>query len=433
VIARRRLARLLAQVSCLLVIIVLLWPALPWQAGPKFATSASPFVAVSSSIATRSVGLAAGTGFIFTLLAFTRRRWFCRYVCPTGLILDGVARMGPGKTSPWAKCPPLGQYVALLTLGGALIGYPFLLWLDPMAIISSPFAGRGNADLTSGVLAGICLGILIPVSYIMGTVWCVRLCPLGGLQDLLGVIKSFFVTRLASLRTGTVLNKQTPGKSFSRRIFLSGMTAGGLGLGLWGRKAGLARAETVPLRPPGAVSEDRFTGLCIRCNNCTTACPTKIIHPDRGLSGTPGLLSPTLRYTGEGYCRKDCNLCTQVCPSGALQALDLQQKQQYIIGEALVDSNICLTTLGQKDCDACVIACPYDAVEIYWDEEMYVAYPRVDYTRCNGCGACEIACPTERFKAISVWSLIPDTAAGDGLVPSYRYLDRSSEGSYSSA
>ena len=115
-------------------------------------------------------------------------------------------------------------------------------------------------------------------------------------------------------------------------------------LGLWGRRVGITRVEAAPLRPPGAIAEDRFTGVCIRCGNCASACPPKIIHPDRGVAGVPGLLAPTLRYTDGEYCHKDCTLCTEVCPSGALQTLALPEKQRYIIGEALVDTNYCLTT-----------------------------------------------------------------------------------------
>jgi NAD-dependent dihydropyrimidine dehydrogenase PreA subunit len=101
-----------------------------------------------------------------------------------------------------------------------------------------------------------------------------------------------------------------------------------------------------------------------------------------------------------------CNACTQVCPTGALTPLDLQPKNKYIIGEALVDNNVCLTALGQKECDACELACPYDAVKITWDEAQYDAYPVVN-DKCVGCGACEVVCPTTPVKAIRVWTQKP--------------------------
>lgn len=93
----------------------------------------------------------------------------------------------------------------------------------------------------------------------------------------------------------------------------------------------------------------------------------------------------------------------QVCPSGALQRLTLEQKSRHVIGEALVDGSLCLLAMGEKDCDACERACPFDAVHTQWDEDRYIAYPVVKTDKCNGCGACEVACPTAKFKAIRVW------------------------------
>jgi len=115
-------------------------------------------------------------------------------------------------------------------------------------------------------------------------------------------------------------------------------------------------------------------------------------------------LAPAVRYAAD-YCREDCRSCTDVCPSGAIQHLTLEQKRRYVIGEALVDGSLCLVTLGRKDCDACARSCPYGAVEIHWDEQQYVAYPLVSPEKCNGCGACEAACPTEDVKAIRVWRI----------------------------
>jgi ferredoxin len=114
------------------------------------------------------------------------------------------------------------------------------------------------------------------------------------------------------------------------------------------------------------------------------------------------LLAPLVRYEKK-YCLEDCNACTQVCPSGALQALDLKQKRTYAIGEALVDLSLCVLALERMDCDACMRSCAFEAVRIHWDEDRYIAYPVVDRGRCNGCGACEVACPAYDTKAIRVW------------------------------
>lgn len=77
-----------------------------------------------------------------------------------------------------------------MTAAGALVGYPVLLWMEPIAIFSTPFAIRGAADFLSGAVAGLCLIVLIPATFLMGMVWCSRVCLLGGAQDLLESAKS---------------------------------------------------------------------------------------------------------------------------------------------------------------------------------------------------------------------------------------------------
>ncbi len=170
-------------------------------------------------------------------------------------------------------------------------------------------------------------------------------------------------------------------------------------MSLLAQRIGEARSENIPLRPPGAICQEKFTGLCLRCGNCIRACPSRIIHPDTGRGGVLGFLAPVVMFE-TNYCLEDCNACTRVCPSGALQALNLEQKQKYIIGQAVLDRALCLWSIS--DCNACVNSCPFDAVEIHWDKEAYESYPIVDPLKCNGCGACEINCPTGDLKAIKI-------------------------------
>ncbi|MCL2878089.1 MAG: 4Fe-4S binding protein [Acidobacteria bacterium] len=390
--------RLMVRLSFFAAASAFLWPALPWTGAPGFILQASPFVAICSSVSLRHVGIGAAAGLAFALAAIFRRRWFCRYICPTGLLLEGAARIGFAKTSWWSKCPHIGRYAALLTFFGAIAGYPFLLWMDPLAVFSSFFAIRTAGTILYGFLAGLGLCILLLFSLTSGLLWCSRLCPLGGTQDLLIFVKSLF------RKTGNAAaGPQKEIMPMRRALFLG---TAGIGIGLLAGRMGAARGENAPLRPPGAAAEDVFTGLCTRCGNCARVCPSGIIHPDTGQAGIWGLLAPVVSYEKK-YCLEDCADCTKVCPGGALQQLDLEQKRRYIIGEALVDGSICYVTLAQKDCDACVIACPYDAVRIYWDNERYIAYPMIDVNRCNGCGACEAACPVEGYKAIRVWK--PET------------------------
>jgi ferredoxin-type protein NapF len=396
-----RIPRRLIQLTCFVGAVVLIWPVLPWAIAPRFFQQASPFVVLASSLAARSIGVGAILALIVGVASSFKKRWFCLYLCPTGFLLENASRTGLRKTRWWSKCPPFGRYVAILTLVGAVAGYPVLLWMDPLCIFSSPFALNKTTNPISAILVCLGLGVLVGGTLIFGMLWCVRICPLSGLQDMLFSIRKALWTKLTASASSRKFR-------VARRAFFAG--AGGALLALWARRIGAARYRTSDtlLRPPGAVPEDRFTGLCIRCNNCVHACPTKIIYPDTGHeAGLGGFAAPIIRFDRDyKYCLETCNACTQVCPTGALTPLGLQQKNKYIIGEALADNNVCLTALGKKECDACELACPYDAVKITWDEEQYIAYPVVN-EKCIGCGACEVVCPTTPVKAIRVWTQKP--------------------------
>lgn len=398
----KRLLRLAVQLASFATAIILLWSG-SWSSGARSFVQASPFIAICSSVARRAVAAAAFAGLTLALISILRQRWFCRYLCPVGLLLEGASSSGIRKTSWWSSCNPLGRYAALLTLFGALFGYPILLWMDPLAIFSSAFAGITSGHLFSGVLLSTGLCILVIMSLTCGALWCARLCPLGGTQELLASVKTLFTKSGNSAAAQDSAGFASMTGRIARRAFISG--AAGIGLALWCRRIGVARsrADDAPLRPPGAADENVFAGLCMRCGNCVRACPSKIIHPDTGHAGVTGLLAPRVVYDKD-YCREDCARCTQVCPSGALRSLNLAQKTAYVIGEALLDSHLCLLVTGRRDCDACKRACPFHAVSIHWDDEQYIAYPLIDYQKCNGCGACEVACPVEGTKAIRIWS-----------------------------
>jgi ferredoxin len=398
-IRRKRLPRLVTQSVFLIAAGALLWPLPFWKNGPQFLLQISPFEAVCSAIALRIVGIGTGFGLAVAAVAVVRHRWFCRYACPVGLLLEGVCHIGLRKTGWWTRLPQIGKYAVLATLAGAVVGYPLLLWMDPLAIFSSFWGMRASGTFPAALLAGVLLGMIILLSLTSGPVWCSRLCPLGATQDLLASAGMLW-------KGGNSTKVEEGHPSFistalvARRVFIVG--GAGIGMGFIARRVGAARGEEAPLRPPGAIDEEHFAGLCLRCGNCIRACPSRIIRADTGLGGIAGLLAPTIHYSRQ-YCLEDCCACTEVCPSGAIQKLNLEQKRKCIIGEALVDGSVCFVTLGVKDCDACERACPYEAVKIYWDEERYVAYPLVSTDQCNGCGACEVVCPTGNIRAIRVW------------------------------
>ncbi len=387
------------RLGCFLFSAVLLLPFPFWVHSSRIFVQASPFVTICTILAVGTFWVGSILGLVFSVISLFRKRFFCRYVCPTGLILDTVSGIKLTKKIWWKGCPPIGKYIAILTAAGAIIGYPLFLWMDPLAFLNNAFSVYKASNILSVFISLSGILILLLLALTSGNIWCARICPLGGTQDILENIGSFCSRNIRKQTEKDSQVKAVPDSIFpaTRRSFFA--VAAGLGLSLLAQKTGQAGPKDTPLRPPGAVTEDEFTGMCLRCGNCIRACPSRIIHPDTGQAGILGFLAPVIRYESE-YCKENCNACTRACPSGALQSLNLEQKNRYVIGKASVDTSLCLW--GFSDCNTCIRACPYEAIEVRWNEEAYESFPGVDPLKCNGCGACEVVCPTGDLKAIKV-------------------------------
>ncbi|MCR4411961.1 MAG: 4Fe-4S dicluster domain-containing protein [Thermoguttaceae bacterium] len=385
--------RWLVRLAVLAAAVLALWPVLRGSQSPLVVPALSPFVAMASLIAARAVSVAAVLGLAVAVVAVFRRRWLCRWVCPTGTCAEVASRAGARMGLRGPRLPPIGQWIALATLGGAALGLPVLLWLDPLAIFSAVFAAQGPASGAAAWAGAAALTVVLLVSLVLPGLWCARLCPLGGTQELLYAVRRIVWRRDASPEDRS---RSKQGLRLARRTAL----AAAVGVA-WAAVVRRGWAEAArPLRPPGAVAEEIFVGLCVRCGNCVRACPTKIVAPDTSASGLAGLLTPTLAFHDD-YCLETCALCTQVCPSGALARLLPEEKLRAPIGLAEVNMDICL--LGEdRECAICRSRCPYEAITYAFSEETYAVTPRIDAARCPGCGACEAACPTRPTKAIVV-------------------------------
>ena len=173
----------------------------------------------------------------------------------------------------------------------------------------------------------------------------------------------------------------------------------------------LSDTKTLPIRPPGSVPEDSFLQMCIRCGECFKACPNNVLQPEGFQQGLEGLWTPLVNADWAG-CESSCNACGQVCPTGAIRALPMEEKRVARMGLAIVDEVTCLPFAGTEACDLCVQECTaagYNAieftqvgVEVDADgrpiEGTGFAAPVVLADECVGCGLCQTRCHSINVK-----------------------------------
>ena len=162
-----------------------------------------------------------------------------------------------------------------------------------------------------------------------------------------------------------------------------------------------APERKTPLVPPGALSAKNFAQHCTGCQLCVAQCPNQVLRPSTGLMT---LMQPEMSYE-RGYCRPECNLCSEVCPAGAIRPITVEEKSSVQIGHAVWIKENCLAANDGVECDNCARHCPVGAIQMVPlnpDDELGAYVPAVNEATCIGCGACENLCPARPFSAIYV-------------------------------
>lgn len=450
--------RFILRTSSLTCAMLPFLPFTEWATAMSCVTSASPFIALSAALGGRTISLVTAACLPLVILAFFKHRWFCAHLCPTGFILELSKVRSRNKHVSNARFPHLADWLLFLGIGLAAAGYPLLMAFDPLSILSGFLSTwqRQNLEWRAFMSALPFLG-LIALNIVQPNLWCQRLCPLGAAQHFLGTTgrrllkrepqssspgspaarhredppslqMSYGRTRWSSwlrrvpqspVACRGVLCEQVAAAGsvpaggqhessrrtvVRRRFFLLALSGGIAGLLLARKKSGAALAV---IRPPGAVNENVFTGLCARCGNCVNVCPEGIIFPDMGSSGICGLFTPVLNYDHR-YCNEWCSKCAAVCPTAAIRHISLEQKRLTAIGTARIDKSKCLAWEAGQNCMVCQEFCPYQAITIV--EHGGVNCPEVREELCRGCGACQSQCPAIPQKAITVRGMLSQRA-----------------------
>jgi len=302
-------------------------------------------------------------------LGFLKPRFWCKYVCPSGAVFSvfNVARVTERKVE--STCINCNKCVEIC----------------PFDAIKPDFTTR-ETDCT---LCQTCGGV----------------CPTEAIK---------FVDRWNLVDLKLPNDPPTGETTLGRRGFLSLAAGGAAALAggvaavtttrLWGARLDDPQVPR-PVRPPGSVPETQFLQMCIRCGECFKACPNNVLHPLAFQQGLEGLWTPQVVADWAG-CESSCNACGQVCPTGAIRALPLEEKRVARMGLAIIDPATCLPLAGREACQLCVDDCHaagYHAIEFTrvhtqvdadgqpMEGSGFVA-PVVLADQCVGCGLCQTRC-----------------------------------------
>ncbi len=355
---------------------------LPWGVFADFYVHLSPFLALQSFLAHMPALLFGLPAAVVLLLIIRWDRWFCRHACPTGALCDAASACRRKRRS-WDAFPRVHKALAVAALAAAACGAPALALLDPMALFHGAWAPVHQGPTIAAALGVAGLAAVLLLSFLFPRLWCARLCPLGGLQMLAAGVRRTLTRAPAPMETERApLRDPALGR---RSLFAA---AAGVAGGLLLRRAAGGEKPS-PLRPPGALPEDRFALTCCRCGTCARVCPTRIVRPALDVRDPIGLLAPELEFS-RGYCLPACNACSRACPTGAIAPFEIEAKQRLLIGTARIRVDGCVVVKG-RECDRCVVSCEYHAIRITGG--LFDPAPEIDAARCVGCGACAVVCP----------------------------------------
>lgn len=314
------------------------------------------------SVVFSMAGLSLALLLVIAGLELIGRRFWCRYVCPLGAALGPFAHWSLARRIPFKACPKCAA-------GD-----------DCASTCRMAAFNKDKKFITESCT--LCMD-------------CVADCP----------------SNLARIKVSAMPKAPVVPLELSRRGFVTSLAVG-VALPISARAASLSAKRDEPklLRPPGGRNEEKFLDLCIRCGECMKVCSTNALQPAGFASGIDSVFSPAFNMR-QGYCEYNCNLCGQVCPTGAIPNLSLEIKQKTVIGKAFFDTKRCLPWAKNEECICCEEHCPlpekaiqFRDVEVVGEngEKTTVQRPFVDHRKCIGCGICENKCPLDGEAAIHV-------------------------------
>ena len=401
------------------------------------------------------------------LLTLVFGRIYCSVICPLGILQDGISFLGTiGKKTPykyrkelkWLRYGIWAAFVIVFVLG---IQWAVAL-LAPYSAYGRMVESLRHPYLTTVIVAGVTLIVIVALSLKGGRTYCNSICPVG---TTLSFFSRFAMFRpvidtskcvncglcgrkckaqcidtknhkidysrcvdcfdcLGNCNAGAIKYKfawkkneiggTEAGNDASRRAFMAGtvMAVGAAALkgvdavAQEGKKLDGGFAEILPKTPIKRETPITPPGsksvkdFYRRCTACQLCVAQCPNNVLRPSTDLDHLMQPEMGYE-KGFCRPECTSCSKVCPTGAILPISKEQKTQYHIGTASVNPELCLSATGKSHCGKCASMCPTGAIMMV-EGDGGNRRPVVAEEVCIGCGACEQYCPVRPISAITV-------------------------------
>jgi ferredoxin len=459
-----------------------------WPLPGDFFFRLDPLVAIISMFT--SGVLIAGLTFSLIILVLTIffGRFFCGWICPLGALIDFFEWITHGYHRKQRDKNRLQQLsmikfgILILIVAASAFSFQFVYFFDPIVIMTR-FTGmmlmpvqKALFQLSPFVVQHAIVSILFTstillLSLLARRLWCRAICPLGAL---LGLVARFspsgFVQKDCNectacqkkCRTGAIVDSKAqitrsqecircfdcldacPQKTrvfslnarqgnqpqpdrLSRRSFLAWCGGGIISSAVIAGNAGAMPGKKFMLRPPHSPDEEEFLDLCVRCQACVNICPTNTLQPMMLQSGLYGLWTPTMRPS-IGECKVDCNRCSMVCPTHAIDRFDISTKYDLKIGTAILSKDKCIPYAEGEQCGKCIPICPTAAIG-YTKQNNLEMPSKIDFLLCIGCGLCENICNKQTWgaPAIIVTSFGRNMPSGVGKDAIKNYLENTAK------
>ena len=360
-------------------------------------------------------------------------RFFCRAMCPLGILQSVVNRMFHPKTAVRRVCTRLpetaGQRAvrwSVLAAAALCVAMGFGAWvgmLDPYAVygrvlsLLPSFDGESAAPVHwpfAAVALAMFSAILAAAAVGRGRIWCNWICPAGTIfnavarfawkKDVVargsGNCRRCFPAAASNDASKSAKENAKPDDGMTRRGAIQTMAAAVAGEKL--TDGGFADVSlpgsperSLSVLPPGAGRRGDFFRRCVSCQLCVRNCPAHCLAPSTSLARFG---QPEMDFR-RGHCHTDCTRCSEGCPTGAITRLTKDEKRTAHIGRAVWRKDLCIRISEGVSCTACERKCPVGAIHIV------DGVPVVDTDACLGCGACEHVCPARPVPAMKIEGL----------------------------